>query len=151
MTAPCRLTGRRPAWPLVSALPPLAPLPSVPAVARAHLGITCTSWQLYSLAEDAQAIVSELAANAVQASAGPHGNPGHSEAGQAPLVGLRLFSDGRTLLIEVCDQAPGTPLPRHPDADAENGRGLLLVAALARQWGWNKVPGGKVVWATMSA
>jgi serine/threonine-protein kinase RsbW len=46
---------------------------------------------------------------------------------------------------------PGTPAARAASTGPENGRGLLLVAALAAQWGWTEVPGGKTVWAALRA
>jgi anti-sigma regulatory factor (Ser/Thr protein kinase) len=141
----------RSAWPLRRTLPALAPLPSVPSLARAHLGVTLASWRLGALAGDGQAVVSELAANAVQASTGPDGNPRYLDGGRMPLVILRLLSDGAALLVEVRDQAPGAPVRREASAGAESGRGLLLVGALAAQWGWNEVPGGKAVWAALRA
>jgi hypothetical protein len=49
--------------------------------------------------------------------------------------------------VQVYDRAPGLPLPRELTRDAESGRGLRLVAALAADWGWSPVCGGKVVWA----
>jgi hypothetical protein len=143
--------SRRPAWPLASSLPPLAPFDSVPSVARAHVGVMLTGWRLGGPAKDGEAVVSELAANAIEASVGPDGNPRYLDGGQMPLVTLRLFSDGITLLVEVHDQAPGQPLLLNADA-AERGRGLTLVHALTRgQWGWHWTPGGKVVWAALSA
>jgi hypothetical protein len=44
---------------------------------------------------------------------------------------------------------PHTTAPR-PDDDAEAGRGLLIVAALASRWGWHPARnGGKYTWATL--
>ena len=63
-----------------------------------------------------------------------------------PLVLVRLLSDGSRLLVEVWDQAPGVPFVRPPSADAESGRGLLLVKSIAFDWGWRNVPAGKCVW-----
>jgi hypothetical protein len=40
--------------------------------------------------------------------------------------------------------------PQHPrGADREHGRGLLLVAALAEDWGTDPLPSGKRVWAEL--
>jgi serine/threonine-protein kinase RsbW len=143
--------SRRPAWPLASSLPPLAPFDSVPSIARAHLGVMVTSWQLGKLADTGALVASELTTNAVNASMGPDGNPRYI-GGRMPVVRLNLFSDGITLLVEVCDQAPGRPLLLNADAAAERGRGLTLVHALTRgQWSWHGTPGGKVVWAALSA
>lgn len=85
-------------------------------------------------------IAAELTANAVQ-----HGHvPGRDFH-----VSLAEAEDG-TLRIEVSDTrterrpAPGTPSP-----DGESGRGLLLVDALADDWGVLPRPTGpgKTVWA----
>ncbi len=149
MTVPGTVAARPSAWPLRSSLPALAPLPSVPSLARAHLAATVAGWRLGALEDDGRAVVSELAANAVAASADPGGNP-RDLNGRMPLILVRLFSDGVTLLIEVHDQAPGVPLIREAGHGAESGRGLVLVSALAVQWGWNEVNGGKVVWAALS-
>ncbi|WP_037802760.1 ATP-binding protein [Streptomyces sp. NRRL F-5135] len=55
------------------------------------------------------------------------------------------------LRIEVHDASPTPPEPRTPGADACDGRGLVLVAALAETWGVHDRRGpGKAVWATLS-
>ncbi|MCI3272178.1 ATP-binding protein [Streptomyces cylindrosporus] len=84
-------------------------------------------------------IVAELAANAAT-----HGRvPGRD-------FGLLLYVVGDTLRIEVTDTR-GDRVPRvvqHPAADAESGRGLLLVDALADKWGVSAgAPPRKTVWA----
>jgi anti-sigma regulatory factor (Ser/Thr protein kinase) len=142
--------SQRTNWPLISALPPLAPFVSVPKVARAHLGVMLTHWQLAPLAEDGEVVVSELATNAVNASMAEDGNPRYIGGWRMPVVTLRLLSDGVQVLVEMHDQAPGQPLPLGAGGDAEGGRGLALVAALSARWGWHPVPGGKCVWAVLS-
>lgn len=87
--------------------------------------------------ETAALIVAELAANAVT-----HGRlPGRD-------FELRLCLAGGTLRIEVAD-ARAERVPRCPAAtDAESGRGLLIVSALAARWGAGPRLGiGKTVWA----
>jgi hypothetical protein len=49
-------------------------------------------------------VISELATNAVRASADSDGGPAFVR-GHMPLIGLRLRSDGKRLLIECHDQA----------------------------------------------
>jgi anti-sigma regulatory factor (Ser/Thr protein kinase) len=93
------------------------------------------------VSERAALIVAELAANAVL-----HGRvPGRD-------IALRLTAAGTgAIRVEIADPrgdrlplSPVTP----PDADADNGRGLLLVDALATRWGVDTEPGpGKTVWA----
>jgi predicted carbohydrate-binding protein with CBM5 and CBM33 domain len=36
-------------------------------------------------------------------------------------------------------------------ADADHGRGMVLVNALSDRWGWWNVDGGKVVWFALLA
>ncbi|MEU6006225.1 ATP-binding protein [Streptomyces sp. NPDC047453] len=92
---------------------------------------------------DAAQIVAELAANAAF-----HGRV----KGRDFRLALRLHGNG-VLRIEVTD-ARGDRLPRIADpvpADAESGRGLLLVAALAERWGVAEAPAhGKTVWAELA-
>jgi anti-sigma regulatory factor (Ser/Thr protein kinase) len=75
--------------------------------------------------EAASHIVAEPAANAAT-----HGRlPGRS-------FRLRLYVVGGTLRIEATDtRVDRRPKLQAPDADAESGRGLLLVDALADRWG----------------
>ncbi|MDI3402370.1 ATP-binding protein [Streptomyces cavernicola] len=85
-------------------------------------------------------IVAELAANAVQ-----HGRvPGRD-------FHLRLLAAGATARAEVTDtRTERVPVPSLPvGADAEGGRGLLLVECLASRWGWTprSAAPGKTVWA----
>ncbi|MGW7403756.1 ATP-binding protein [Streptomyces sp. NPDC054833] len=90
-------------------------------------------------------IAAELTANAVR-----HGHiPGRD-------FHLRLTRTGSTLRIEVTDtrgEKRPCPRPRAADTDAESGRGLLLVAALASDWGVTPRPTapGKTVWAELLA
>ncbi|MEW2177829.1 ATP-binding protein [Streptomyces sp. NPDC005406] len=91
-------------------------------------------------------IAAELAANAVR-----HGHvPGRD-------FHLRLTidadADATTIRIEVTDtRTERVPVLSSPAPDAEAGRGLLLVAALATHWGTTprvSAP-GKSVWAEIS-
>ncbi len=64
---------------------------------------------------------------------------------------LAFYVVGHTLRIEATDTR-GDRLPRHqpPTANAESGRGLLLVEALADRWGVSedRFP-RKTVWAEL--
>jgi anti-sigma regulatory factor (Ser/Thr protein kinase) len=77
------------------------------------------------LADDTAAIVAELVANAVTASM-PLGTP----------VGFGMTLTDSSVVVEVFDRAPGEPAPGTATPEAESGRGLHIVAALSRQWGW---------------
>ncbi|MFD5893081.1 ATP-binding protein [Streptomyces sp. NPDC060366] len=90
-------------------------------------------------------VVAELAANAVL-----HGRvPGRD-------FGLRLaYNTAKDLVrIEVTDTHSAMParVPRSAAADEERGRGLVLVDAIAVQWGISGRSGpGKTVWAYVQA
>ncbi|MGW7257830.1 ATP-binding protein [Streptomyces sp. NPDC054834] len=89
-------------------------------------------------------IAAELTANAVR-----HGHvPGRD-------FDLRLLlTGGATFRIEVTDtrtEKRPSSTPPSPDSESESGRGLLLVAALADDWGVTpraSAP-GKTVWAEL--
>ncbi|WP_329077263.1 ATP-binding protein [Streptomyces niveus] len=97
-------------------------------------------------------ILAELCANAVC-----HGRvPGRDFR-----LGLTVArtADGVSIAVEVTDTR-GEKLPEPalvgspgPPDDADGGRGLVLVAALADDWGWYpRFDGpGKTVWATLHA
>ncbi|GLZ00049.1 ATP-binding protein [Actinoplanes sp. NBRC 103695] len=53
------------------------------------------------------------------------------------------------VLVEVGDGDTTTPVSPSPDALGAGGRGLLLIAAVSRQWGVRTCPRGKVVWARL--
>ncbi|MEV0526400.1 ATP-binding protein [Streptomyces sp. NPDC050439] len=112
---------------------------SVPA-ARAFARAALTGWGIRERADDITLCVSELATNALL-----HGVP--------PGRGfrLRLHRDGDVLRVEVHDSGGGWPRPKSgADDDAESGRGLLLVAALADKWGVMERDPGKTVWCEFS-
>ncbi|TLS45930.1 ATP-binding protein [Streptomyces montanus] len=60
---------------------------------------------------------------------------------------------GGTLRIEVTDTRGDRPVPRPqpPSPEAESGRGLVLVEALADRWGVTSGPAPrKTVWAELT-
>jgi anti-sigma regulatory factor (Ser/Thr protein kinase) len=87
----------------ISATPPFAALPTAPGLARGHTRATLAEWGLGDLAETAELIASEMAANAVNASVPVHA------AGPVLVIRLCLVTDGDALVIECWDQAPGLP------------------------------------------
>ena len=90
-----------------------------------------------SLREDAELVVAELVTNALL-----HGEPP---------VTLRVTRAGDDVRLEVDDQGRQRPVVLRSDHDAMTGRGLGLVAHLARSWGVDPLPsGGKTVWAELS-
>jgi anti-sigma regulatory factor (Ser/Thr protein kinase) len=94
-------------------------------------------------AETAELLVSELVTNAVRFG----GDPARTNASLI-LLSLRYFRG--SLLIEIYDTDENPPILSHHDEDAESGRGLLLVNALAKEWSYFFPPGGgKVVYCVL--
>lgn len=119
-----------------------APLPTAVPCARLHAVHVLHEWGLRHVADDAALVISELMTNAVDTSV---------VLPERPPVALRLLASERSLLIEVWDQSPLDVEPREPDADAECGRGLTVVAALADRWGHERTGHQcKVVWAELA-
>jgi anti-sigma regulatory factor (Ser/Thr protein kinase) len=81
-------------------------------------------------------VVSELATNAVMHARTPFS------------VGLNL--GGGMARVEVVDGAPELPSERSLALSTSNGRGLLIVATLADEWGVDWHPDTKTVWAELS-
>ncbi|MFD0438920.1 ATP-binding SpoIIE family protein phosphatase [Streptomyces chartreusis] len=109
--------------------------PAVVGRARSDVSRKLTDWGLEELAFVAELVVSELVTNAIR-----YGRPP---------IRLRLIHD-RSLLCEVSDAGSTTPHLRRARVFDEGGRGLLLVAQLAGQWGTRHARRGKTVWAELS-
>ena len=122
----------------------LPPDPFGAAKARRLIRDHLARWHMDDLTDDAQAIASELAANAIAAV--PPGCPGLC------LV-FAIHYRPPELRIIMWDNGPGEPHPAVPRQDAETGRGLAIIDHLTgRNWGWWPTPlsGGKVVWAALT-
>ncbi|MEU6545179.1 SpoIIE family protein phosphatase [Streptomyces sp. NPDC046859] len=113
----------------------LEPDPSEVARARGAVSRQLAAWGLGDIDFIAELVVSELVTNAIR-------------YGRAP-ISLRLIHD-RGLLLEVSDASSTTPHLRRARVFDEGGRGLLLVAQLAEQWGTRHARHGKTVWAQLS-
>jgi len=95
-------------------------------LARLHTRRRLTLWNWPGEIEDAVLVTSELVANAVR-----HGKvPGHE-------VWLRVAvgEENAALTIDVSDSTPAFPVVTQAPG-AENGRGLLVVAALSASLDW---------------
>ncbi len=136
----------------------LAALPSAAGTARRFAQRMLRTWgldRIDALGDAAELVTSELVTNAVRAAIQAGQRPGNDAGprGHRPgLVIIRLLVLRGSLFVEVWDADPAPPAPREPAADAESGRGLLLVAALSTAWNHYRLPaGGKVVWAELPA
>ncbi|WP_329032954.1 SpoIIE family protein phosphatase [Streptomyces sp. NBC_01725] len=92
-------------------------------------------WGLEAHAFTTEMVVSELVTNVIRHASG---NPT-----------VRLIRD-RYLTVEVSDNATTAPHLRHARAQDEDGRGLLIIASLARRWGTRYTPDGKTIWVENS-
>jgi anti-sigma regulatory factor (Ser/Thr protein kinase) len=128
----------------------LSALATAPSCARAWTREMLWEWRVSpDLTSIAELIVSELTTNSVQA----------CRCLSLPVIRLILVFDQvrppaetARLVVEVWDEAPGTPVRRDTDGLDEFGRGLPLVDALATQWGWHREEGDrqlKCVWTEL--
>jgi two-component sensor histidine kinase len=66
-------------------------------------------------------------------------------------VDVTLVAESNKIEIQVADDAPGIPRMGAPGPYDTSGRGLMILAALATQWGTVSIPNdGKTVWARFS-
>ncbi|MFE2499186.1 ATP-binding protein [Streptomyces scopuliridis] len=115
--------------------------PSCVGLARLELRKALAGWGLAALEDSAVLVLSELLTNAGR----------HARVSPGREIETRYVADPAGLRIEVHDASPEKPEQRMPDLDACDGRGLVLVAALADRWGVGDRNGpGKVVWAEWS-
>ncbi len=100
---------------------------------------TLATWQLAEdLVGDCLLATSELVTNALRHAHGP--------------ITLRLACDDALLRCEVTDGSPVEPYLATPNEDEPRGRGLLVLTALAHDWGTHPHPdGGKTVWFTLTS
>ena len=103
--------------------------------ARSFVRDRLLEWQLPHLVDIAHLVVSELAANAV--------NHAHSD------YEVSVSRDASSVRIAVRDHGPGMPAPAVQEIGSEDGRGLLLVSAMAQAGGVEPRTGGKIVWADL--
>jgi|GEM_PF-2539641 anti-sigma regulatory factor (Ser/Thr protein kinase) len=105
-------------------------------------------WGLKELTDQVELVVSELVTNAVKAS-GELRECGRTDASGEATIRLWVAAEAAGVLVLVWDASPELPERQEPQANAEIGRGLLLVDTLSADWG-SFVPEawpGKVVWA----
>jgi anti-sigma regulatory factor (Ser/Thr protein kinase) len=107
-----------------------------PRSARRFVAATLPRWGAVGAVERAELIVSELVTNVIR----------------HPSTACRLVlaqNDGR-LRIEVVDFGAGGAIRRHPQIDEVNGRGLLLVEAMADRWGAVRDGDEHTVWCEIA-
>ncbi|GAA2775927.1 hypothetical protein GCM10010521_63180 [Streptomyces rameus] len=111
--------------------------------ARQFITDSLHTWGLDDLIDDTQLLTSEIVTNALI----------HADSD----VDLRLREYPDHLRLEIHDTDPTPPIPTPitlaPDTNqhAEHGRGLLIVDALATQWGNTPTGRGKTIWVNIDS
>jgi anti-sigma regulatory factor (Ser/Thr protein kinase) len=116
----------------------LATGPAAVPEARRQVRAALDSWEVPVDQEAAALLTSELVTNAIR-----------HEPGPAVLLDITC-SRGR-LRVDVHDTSGALPTVADVPADAETGRGLLLVATLSAEWGFYRTPRGKAVYFTLAS
>jgi anti-sigma regulatory factor (Ser/Thr protein kinase) len=119
-------------------IPLLADLTAA-ASARAVIEDVIRAWRVPVDADVAVLLTSELVTNAVT-----HGT---KETGNFVL--LAAACDAAVLRVDVHDGSGDLPVLDIAPADAETGRGLLLVTSLSAEWGSYRTSAGKAVYFTL--
>jgi anti-sigma regulatory factor (Ser/Thr protein kinase) len=108
---------------------------STPAAVRSWVRSALTGWQADAVLDDVTIVAAELTNNALLHTASD--------------ITLTLSLTPALIRVSVADSSSGVPAPGAPTERSNSGRGLHIVQALARTWGWNARPPGKVVWAEL--
>ena len=107
--------------------------PTAPFEARTQVGAYICAWDVPVDLFTATLLTSELVTNAIR----------HELSDSVMLV---ISCTWGQLRIDVHDTSPSMPVPIDAPVDAEAGRGLMLVATLATDWGWYRTCAGKAVY-----
>jgi anti-sigma regulatory factor (Ser/Thr protein kinase) len=115
---------------------PYLPVPSAATHARRQLAAQLSTWGIgASDAEPVLLVAYELATNAVE----------HADT---PFE-LAVTFDGTEVVVEVHDQSTLQPRPQPLDLRSARGRGLQMVAAMAKSWNCIQHEDGKTIRAVI--
>ncbi|MEU4488006.1 ATP-binding protein [Streptomyces purpurascens] len=113
--------------------------PAEVAALRRILRLELGMWGLHDVVDEAQLCVSELVANVI------------THVGTGTPATLAVSMKGTHLRIEVHDpDTRALPVLRDASTDAEEGRGMALVDAVADRWGVRLCPDRKVTWCELA-
>ncbi|MEU9129352.1 ATP-binding protein [Kitasatospora sp. NPDC048540] len=130
----------------------MADTPNAVPWARRHTVDALRHWQVpTSLIDTAQLVVSELTTNAIRRLEPGEEPAPYSAATPVSTITLTLRLERVCLLVLVHDYQPDVPVLKEVGLDAQNGRGVFLVAHLSNQWGYYApaTASGKVVWSEL--
>ena len=112
--------------------------PAAPAEARSQIREAICAWEVPVDPSVAVLLTSELVTNAIA-----------NELGGAIMLVITRARD--QLRVDVHDTSWwSAPAPVDAPADAEAGRGLMLVGSLSTNWGYYRTPTGKAVYFTLA-
>jgi anti-sigma regulatory factor (Ser/Thr protein kinase) len=114
----------------------LAPEPTSPRAARLFVRRHVDELD-EDLRDSAELLASELVTNGVL----------HARS----TMTLGVITGDASVLIAVRDNNGSAPSERLPSLSAESGRGISLVATIARQWGVAPEAGGKIIWCLIES
>jgi anti-sigma regulatory factor (Ser/Thr protein kinase) len=128
-------------------------LPNAPHWARSLTRSSLRAWRLSpDLIDTAELLVSELVTNSVKACNVNSRSATYPEVNIVDRISLTLRHSPGRIIVEVFDIDQCPPLLSDADTEDESGRGLMLVEALSKEWGYFFTPtGGKVVYTILSA
>ncbi len=115
----------------------LAAAPAAAAQARDQVRAAICTWDAPVDPGVAVLLTSELVTNAIR-----------HEATEA--ITLAITCSRGHLRVDVHDSSYSFPVVLEAAADAEAGRGLMLVATLSDEWGFYRTPAGKAVYFTLA-
>ena len=106
------------------------------AEARGQVRAAICAWEVPVDLSVAVLLTSELVTNAIR-----------HEPGETVILVITCSRD--QLRVDVHDTSRFLPVLVDAPADAETGRGLMLVATLSAEWGVYRTPAGKAVYFTL--
>jgi hypothetical protein len=109
---------------------------AAPAGARHVVEDAIRAWRVPVDVDVAVLLTSELVTNAVT----------HASPAAGTFVLLTIVCDTAGLRVDVHDGSGDLPVVDDARAEAETGRGLLLVTSLSAEWGFYRTPVGKAVY-----
>jgi anti-sigma regulatory factor (Ser/Thr protein kinase) len=128
-TRPTELRGRRVR---------LTTGPAAASEARCQVRAAISAWDIPVDPDVAILLTSELVTNAIR----------HEMTG---IVMLAITCSAGQLRVDVHDTSRSLPMLIDAPADAETGRGLMLVTTLSTEWGFYRTPAGKAVYFTLAS
>jgi anti-sigma regulatory factor (Ser/Thr protein kinase) len=111
--------------------------PAAAAEARSQVRAAISTWDVPVDSSVAVLLTSELVTNAIVHVA-------------SETITLAVSCSRDQLRVDVYDASWILPVLVDAAADAETGRGLMLVASLSADWGFYRTPGGKAVYFALA-